>query len=154
MSKKIGKRFLTPVAPPALSSDPIGVLPGSIYYNTTINSLKVFNGTVWQSLTPQTSNQASSIEALDTAPSNPFQGSVYFDKQENTIKAYNGNIWYDLAGPKELIDHVHYTDGYVQLADYGNYVEFGNYIVNMDGGTASTSYASAPNNDIIDGGSA
>ena len=40
----------------------------------------------------------------------------------------------------------------MRFADYGNYVEFGNYIVSMDGGTASTSYASAPNNDIIDGG--
>jgi hypothetical protein len=38
--------------------------------------------------------------------------------------------------------------------DYGQYVSELNYIVSMDGGTANTSYASAPNNDIIDGGAA
>jgi hypothetical protein len=92
---------------------------------------------------------------LQTSPSSPSQGRVYFDSSENTIKVYNGNIWYDVAGPKELLDHQHYAgEGLVRHVDYGQYVDELNYIVSMDGGTASTSYASAPNNDIIDGGAA
>jgi hypothetical protein len=92
------------------------------------------------------------LRVLATSPASPAQGRVYFDSSENTIKVYNGNIWYDVAGPKELLDHQHYAgEGLVRHVDYGQYVDELNYIVSMDGGTASTSYASAPNNDIIDG---
>ena len=94
------------------------------------------------------------IQQLDEAPNSPSQGDIYFDTIEQTIKTYNGTIWYDVAGPKELIDHQHYAgEGYVRHADYGNYVEFNN-VVSMDGGNASSNYSSAPNNDIIDGGTA
>ena len=105
----MAKKYLTPIAPPSLASDPASGVNGAIYYNTT----------------------------------------------SNVLKFYNGTIWYDVAGPKELLDHQHYAgEGLVRHVDYGQYVDELNYIVSMDGGTASTSYASAPNNDIIDGGSA
>ena len=155
MTRRLGKRFLTPVAPPALPSDPEIGVEGSIYYNTSIGALKVSDGTSWNTITSGGgggSSQAVSIEVRDSEPS-PYMGRIYFDSSENTIRAYNGHIWYDVAGPKELIDHDHYTDGYVRNADYGNYVEFNN-LVSMDGGTAFTSYASKPNDDIIDGGNA
>ena len=151
----MAKKFLTPVAPPALASDPASGVAGAIYYNTTSNALKFYNGTTWTAIGTGAGGggTATGIQALDTAPESPSQGSIYFDTTEQTIKTYNGNIWYDVAGPKELIDHQHYAgEGYVKHADYGNYVEFGNYIVSMDGGTASSNYSSAPNNDIIDGG--
>ena len=151
----MAKQFKTTIAPPALSSDPVGSYVGEIYYNTEDNVLKFFNGTTWSAVGTGSggSGTSNSFQVLSEAPSSPLQGRVYFDSSENTIKVYNGNIWYDVAGPKELLDHQHYAgEGLVRHADYGNYVEFGNYIVSMDGGTASTSYASAPNNDIIDGG--
>lgn len=154
----MAKQFKTTIAPPALDSDPVGSYVGEIYYNSTINALKFFNGTTWSIIGTGSgggSGTSNSFEVLSDAPGSPSQGRVYFDSSENTIKVWNGTIWYDVAGPKELIDHQHYAgEGYVRHADYGNYVEFGNYIVSMDGGTATTSYASAPNNDIIDGGAA
>lgn len=151
----MAKKFLTPVAPPALASDPASGVAGAIYYNTVSNVLKFYNGTTWTAVGTGASSSASAIQSLDTAPNSPTQGSVYFDTNEQTIKAYNGTIWYDVAGPKELLDHQHYAgEGLVRHVDYGQYVDELNYIVSMDGGTASTSYASAPNNDIIDGGSA
>lgn len=150
----MARKFLTPLAPPSLSTDPSSSIAGAIYYNTSDNVLKFYNGTAWQAIGAGGGGTATTIQALDTAPISPSQGSVYFDTQEQTIKTFNGTIWYDVAGPKNLIDHVHYTDGYVRHADYGNYVEYGNYIVSMDGGTASSDYSSAPNDDIIDGGSA
>jgi hypothetical protein len=153
----VAKKFLTPIAPPQLSSDPESGVNGAFYYNTTSNVLKFYNGTAWVAIGTGGGGggTATSIETLAEAPSSPAQGRVYFDTTEQTIKAYNGNIWYDVAGPKELIDHQHYAgEGFVRNADYGNYVEFGNYIVSMDGGTASSDYSSAPNNDIIDGGEA
>ena len=151
----MAKKFLTPVAPPALASDPASGVAGAIYYNTVSNVLKFYNGTTWTAVGTGASSSASAIQSLDTAPNSPTQGSVYFDTNEQTIKAYNGTIWYDVAGPKELLDHQHYAgEGLVRHVDYGQYVDELNYIVSMDGGTASTSYASAPNNDVIDGGSA
>jgi hypothetical protein len=152
----VARKYLTPIAPPTLSSDPATGVTGAIYYNTTSNVLKFYNGTTWTAIgTGQGGGSVTAIQALDTAPNSPTQGSIYFDTTEQTIKTYNGNIWYDVAGPKELIDHQHYAgEGLVRHADYGNYVEFGNYIVSMDGGTASSNYSSAPNNDIIDAGGA
>jgi len=150
----MAKQFKTTIAPPALSSDPTGVYAGEIYYNTVSGALKIFNGSTWSLLTGG-GGSTSTFQVLSDPPASPSQGRTYFDSSENTIKVYNGTIWYDVAGPKELIDHQHYAgEGLVKHADYGNYVEFGNYIVSMDGGTASTSYASAPNDDIIDGGAA
>jgi len=150
----MAKKFLTPVVPPALASDPASGTIGAIYYNTATNVLKFYNGTAWTAVgTGAGSSSASAIQALATAPNSPAQGSVYFDTTEQTIKAYNGTIWYDVAGPKELLDHQHYAgEGLVRYVDYGQYVSDLNYIVSMDGGTSSSSYASAPDNDIIDGG--
>jgi hypothetical protein len=149
----VAKKFLTPVTPPSLESDPVGGVAGAIYYNTTSNVLKFYNGTTWTAIGTGQGGTATTIQALTTAPNSPTQGSIYFDTEEQTIKTYNGTIWYDVAGPKELLDHQHYAgEGLVRHVDYGQYVSDLNYIVSMDGGTASSSYASAPDNDIIDGG--
>ncbi len=153
----MARKFLTPVTPPSLASDPASGVAGAIYYNTTANVLKFYNGTTWSAVGTGAggSGTSNSLEVLATAPNSPAQGRIYFDSAENTIKIYNGTIWYDVAGPKELLDHQHYAgEGLVRHVDYGQYVSELNYIVSMDGGTASSSYASAPNNDIIDGGSA
>lgn len=154
----MAKQFKTTIAPPALSSDPTGSVVGEIYYNTATGTLKYFNGSTWSAIGTGTgggSGSSNSFEVLSDAPVSPSQGRVYFDSSENTIKVYNGNIWYDVAGPKELLDHQHYAgEGLVRHVEYGQYVSDLNYIVSMDGGTASTSYASAPDNDIIDGGAA
>ena len=91
---------------------------------------------------------------MDSNPANPTTGQMYFNTQERTIKAYNGEVWYDVAGPKEILDHTHYTDGGIRTVDYGNYASDNAYMVSMDGGTSTTSYSSAPNNDTIDGGTA
>ena len=154
----MARKFLTPIAPPALSSDPSNGTTGSIYYNTSLNALKYYNGSAWTVIGSGGgggggTGTSNALEVLSDAPSSPSQGRIYFDSTENTIKIYNGTIWYDVAGPKELLDHQHYAgDGLVRHVDYGQYVSELNYIVSMDGGTASSSYASAPNNDIIDGG--
>ena len=59
----MAKKFLTPVAPPALSSDPAGGVNGAIYYNTTTNSLKYYNGSSWVEIAQSgISAPSSSIE--------------------------------------------------------------------------------------------
>ena len=146
----MAKKFLTPITPPALSSDPSGGTAGSIYYNTVASALKIYNGSTWSTITGSGSGAANSIEVLNASPASPAQGRVYFDSTENTIKIYNGSIWYDVAGPKEMLDHQHYAgEGLVRYTVYGGYVDDTN-IVFMDGGTASSVFS----NEIIDGGAA
>lgn len=143
----MAKKFLTPIAPPQLASDPVSGVNGAIYYNTVSQSLKFYNGSAWVAIGGgNTGGEATSIQVLDVAPSSPSQGDVYFDTIERTIKTYNGNIWYDVAGPKEVLDHIHYTDGRVRYVDYGQYVS--ENIVVMDGGTSISVFSG----DIIDGG--
>jgi hypothetical protein len=142
----VAKKFLTPITPPALSSDPGGGTAGSIYYNTVVGALKIYNGSTWAAISG--SGAANSIEVLNESPAAPAQGRVYFDSTENTIKIWNGNIWYDVAGPKEMLDHQHFAgEGFVRYAVYGGYVEDAN-VVFMDGGTSTSTFT----NDIIDGG--
>lgn len=154
----MSRKFLTPITLPALTSDPAPAPTGSLYYNTSSDVIKFFNGSSWVAVgTGGGGGEGSSgsLEVLPEAPSSPTRGRIYFDSSENTIKAYNGNIWYDVAGPKELLDHQHFSgDGLVRHVDYGQYVSELNYVVSMDGGTASSDYSLAPNDDIIDGGSA
>ena len=146
----MARKFLTPVVPPALGSDPVNAVSGAIYFNTVIHALKYYNGTMWEEIGSGGggggSSTATAIQALPEAPSSPIQGQVYFDTQERTIKTYNDAIWYDVAGPKEVLDHIHYTDGLVRYVDYGKYVS--ETIVVMDGGTSNSVYSG----DIIDGG--
>ena len=153
----MARKFLTPVIPPSLASDPSGAVAGAIYYNTVLNALKFYNGTEWSAVGTGTggggTGTSNSLEVLATPPLTPNQGRIYFNSEEQTIKVYNGSLWYDVAGPKELLEHTHFAgEGGVRTVDYGNYVEYGNYIVSLDGGSATTDYTITPNDDIIDGG--
>jgi hypothetical protein len=145
----MAKKFLTPVVPPSLSSDPSGAVAGAIYYNTVVNSLKFYDGTTW-SLIGSGAGGANAIEVLNQSPSSPNQGRIYFDTQERTIKIYNGNIWYDVAGPKEILNHTHYAgEGPVRDVQYGGYVT--SDLVFVDGGNSGTTLFTG---DILDGGNA
>lgn len=46
----MSKRFLTPVAPPMLSGDPVSAGTGSIYFNTSLKALRFYDGTSWYTL--------------------------------------------------------------------------------------------------------
>lgn len=145
----MAKRFLTPVAPPALDSDPAGGVEGAIYFNSSTNALKFYNGTNWVELSQAGGvTAASSIRTLSSAPTSPSEGDVYFNTEENIFKIYNGTAWSDVGGPKAILDHIHNYDGTVGLVNYGTFVDTS--IVSVDAGNASsTSF-----NDILDGGNA
>jgi hypothetical protein len=145
----MSKVFKSPIKPPALSTDPVGTA-GDIYFNRVSKVLRFHNGTNWENIGTGSSGSSSSIQVLDTAPSSPLQGSVYFDTMAETIRAYNGRTWYDVAGPKEILDHTHYNDpdGTVKYVDYGTYVA--DTTISLNGGGAYTTTFS----DIINGGNA
>jgi hypothetical protein len=146
----MAKKFLTPVVPPSLAADPSNAVAGAIYYNTAVNSLKFYDGTTWSLIGAGGGGGGTSnaLELLEEAPSSPSQGRLYFDTTERTIKIYNGNIWYDVAGPKEILDHTHYAgEGPVRNVQYGGYVS--SDLVFVDGGNSGTTLFTG---DILDGG--
>lgn len=146
----MAKKFLTPLVPPRLASDPSGAVEGAIYYNTVVNSLKFYDGTTWSLIGGGGSGTSNALEVLEEAPSSPSQGRLYFDTTERTIKIYNGNIWYDVAGPKEILNHTHYAgEGPVRDVQYGGYVT--SDLVFVDGGNSGTTLFTG---DILDGGNA
>lgn len=146
----MAKKFLTPVVPPSLSADPDNAVVGAIYYNTVVNSLKFYDGTTWSLIGAGGAGTSNALELLSQAPSSPDQGRLYFDTTERTIKIYNGNIWYDVAGPKEILNHTHYAgEGPVRDVQYGGYVT--SDLVFVDGGNSGTTLFTG---DILDGGNA
>lgn len=86
--------------------------------------------------------------SLNEPPTNPLTGQIYFDTFHGTIRAYNGQIWYDVAGPREILDHTHVGAGLVEGVQYAHYVEDDR--VFADGGNLNSSIL----DQIIDGGGA
>ena len=141
----MAKKFLTPLVPPQLATDPNTTVEGAIYYNTVAKAFKYYDGTAWSTLGG--GGSSSLLEVLSEAPSSPTEGQIYFDTLESTVKVFNGYVWYDAGGPRELINHTHYAgEGLVRDAWYGEYVV--DEQVFIDGGTSATVYS----DDIIDGG--
>jgi len=138
----MSKRFLTPVAPPALGSDPASGVSGAIYFNTNINKLKVYNGSAWTVI------GGSSLEVFSEDPVTAEQGQIYFNSQQQTFRGFNGINWYDVGGPKSILEHDHAIDGLVNSVDYGNYVSEDKVFANA--GTSSSSFM----DNYIDGGGA
>jgi hypothetical protein len=136
------KKFLTPIAPPALATDPSVGIPGAIYYNSSTGNLRIYSGTAWQ-------NVSSGVSVLPEPPSSPDLGQLYFDTSEGTFKGYNGQVWYDVAGPKEILEHTHsQSTGIVEEVNYGEYVDDSRIFATS--GSASSSFIDT----YIDGGNA
>lgn len=95
-----------------------------------------------QFLTPIT------LTLLEQNPTNPIVGQIYYNTQEQTIKAYNGVVWYDVAGPKEILEHTHGVDGAVDEVLFSDYVDEDRVFANS--GNVASSFI----NDYIDGGNA
>lgn len=141
----MSKKFLTPIVPPKLAADPAGV-EGAIYYNTVTKTLRYFDGTIWSAIGAG-SSEFTGFPVLSSAPSAPVEGQAYYNSEERTVKAFNGVIWYDVAGPKEILDHTHYAgEGSVRDVLYGGYVS--ENLIFINGGNSQTVFS----DDIINGG--
>jgi hypothetical protein len=94
------KKFLTPVVPPSLSSDPSGAVAGAIYYNTEVNSLKFYNGTTW-SLISGSGEVSTLVQTINSYSSNPDNGTIAYNTSTGRfVVAYN-NVWNEIAYKSE-----------------------------------------------------
>lgn len=96
----MSKKFLTPVVPPSLSSDPSGAVAGAIYYNTEVNSLKFYNGTTW-SLIGGGGEVSTLVQTINSYSSNPDNGTIAYNTSTGRfVVAYN-NVWNEIAYKSE-----------------------------------------------------
>lgn len=71
----MSKKFLTPINLLTTSSDPVSGREGDMYFNTTDQSIRIFNGTVWVTV----------IKSTDRLPF--YEHTHSYDGQ---INSYNG----------------------------------------------------------------
>jgi len=74
----------------ALSTAPSAPLRGELWFDTSTNQLKVYDGT---SFKPTGGSKAQS-----SAPSNPSSGDLWLDTDDDQVYAYTGSAW-QLVGP-------------------------------------------------------
>lgn len=79
----------------ASTSSPIArgdtALVGQHWYNTTDNTMRVYDGTVWRRQTPLISSSAPTSDL--------GQGTSYFDTIDNKERIYDGTTWRDVSYP-------------------------------------------------------
>lgn len=90
----MAKKFLTPITPPALSSDPATGTAGSIYYNTSTNTLKYYNGTSW--------SEIGGLSTTNTYANSPSNGTLIYNTATNRMAVSYDNIWKEIAYKSEI----------------------------------------------------
>ena len=76
--------------------------PGQLFYNTTDNTLYIYDGTSWTTM-----SAGGSIPSSPTPPAGPSVGDVYFDTSDSNMYYYNGSAWIAIAsGATTLVGDV------------------------------------------------
>jgi hypothetical protein len=145
----MSKRFLTPVVPPALGSDPANGIAGAIYFNTSLNKLKVYNGTVWEDLGATSDGGGGSggtsalAEIVSQWPATSTNGTLAYSNVANRLAIYYASQWKELAWLTEVnIDTATSVEGGTAGTSSYEYLYEGgvanttNWSIVLDGGTA------------------
>lgn len=92
------KKFLTPLAPPALGSDPSGGVSGAIYFNTDSNVLKYYNGSEWR----EVGGAGTGVEVRANYTNSPEDGKLVFNTDTNSFAIAYDNVWREIAYRSEI----------------------------------------------------
>jgi hypothetical protein len=65
-----------------LSSDPVSGSAGEVYFNTSDQELKVYNGSIWEPLGGASGNV---VFYQEDAPTSPAIGDIWVDSDENLV---------------------------------------------------------------------
>jgi hypothetical protein len=88
------KKFLTPLAPPALGSDPSVGVSGAIYFNTNSNVLKYYNGSEWRSFGGTT---GTGVEVRSNYTNSPEDGNLVFNTSTNSFAIAYDKVWREIS---------------------------------------------------------
>lgn len=90
----MSRQFLTPINLLNEASDPATGNVGDLYFNTTSNTVKVYNGTAWTTIAG-----GGSISVGTTAPTNPAPttGALWFDSNTGQMFIYYSSYWLEVG---------------------------------------------------------
>ena len=65
--------------------EPLHALTGQLWYDSTNNVLKVYNGSIWKPI--------SSSAASSNSPTSPVTGDLWWDTNNSQLKVWSGSAW-------------------------------------------------------------
>ena len=86
-------RLLTTQRIVNLSSDPVSANSGEVYFNTSSNIFRYYNGSSWQDLA-----SGAGITVSTTAPTSPSEGDLWFDSDNANVYIYYDSAWVQVGG--------------------------------------------------------
>lgn len=91
----MAKRFLSSIKFPTLTSDPASGSEGETYYNSSSDSLKIYNGSTWVDV----SGSAGSVYVVYSPepPAAPFVGQIWVEEDLDIAPGIPGSP-YDMDG--------------------------------------------------------
>lgn len=93
----MSQKFLTSLNLLGKSTDPASGTAGDLYYNTTLQTVKVYTGSEWTVI----SGGGGSITVGDTAPASPTEGSIWFKSDTAQTFVYYDSFWIEIGvGPQ------------------------------------------------------
>lgn len=88
----MAKRFLTPINLPSRSSDPATASDGDLYFNTSLDIIKVYYNSAWNPISGET------IFVSDTPPVSPTEGQLWYESDSGDLFIRYDNTWVQTGG--------------------------------------------------------
>lgn len=88
----MAKRFLTPINLPSRSSDPDTASEGDLYFNTSLDVIKVYYNSAWNPISGET------IFVSDTPPLSPTEGQLWYESDTGDLFIRYDDAWVQTGG--------------------------------------------------------
>lgn len=96
----------------AASTAPVNPTSGQLWYDTANNLLKVFDGSVFRSV-------SGSVPSASTAPVGPVIGQLWYDTNANILSYFDGAAWQTVAKLSQVINAATFIGNTVTLTRSG-----------------------------------
>ena len=87
-----------------LATDPVGGMPGQIYYNTSINAFKYYNGTSWTQITGGGGGGSSLTLLGDSFPEIADDGTLFFNYEYFILYIKLSGAWIQIGSSYTGLD--------------------------------------------------
>jgi hypothetical protein len=88
----MAKRFLTPINLPSKATDPATASDGDLYFNTSLNVIKVYYDSVWNAISSE------SVIVSDTAPESSTEGQFWYESDSGDLFIRYDDTWVQTGG--------------------------------------------------------
>jgi len=88
----MAKRFLTPINLPSRTTDPATASDGDFYFNTSLNTIRVYYGSAWNAIS------SDSIIVSDTPPVGSEEGQLWYESDSGDLFIRYDSAWVQTGG--------------------------------------------------------